>query len=193
MDYITIDDIKVYTGATYTAEQEVTLTAIGDALEDQMERYCNRTWNTEDFTESFDGGSNTFLVANPPIDEITSVEVSGRELSSGEYFNYGGYVKLDKHTNQRLQNVVIEYSVVAELPLPLKNALIQWVADTYTDQLISGTIDTEDVRTVSVGPVSVNYGQNTTQGTSGDSSSGLLSGVPEVVADVLKMYRKNPL
>jgi len=158
-----------------------------------MERYCNRTWNTEDFTESFDGGSNTFLVANPPIDEITSVEVSGRELSSGEYFNYGGYVKLDKHTNQRLQNVVIEYSVVAELPLPLKNALIQWVADTYTDQLISGTIDTEDVRTVSVGPVSVNYGQNTTQGTSGDSSSGLLSGVPEVVADVLKMYRKNPL
>ena len=196
MDYITIEDIKAYSGVDYTEDQETLLTSIGTALEAQMEKYCNRSFASEEFTEKFDGGVDTFLVANPPITSPTVTEDEDEIVQGQDYFNYGSYIKFVTKAWEGNQNIVITYTG-GGLPVPLKNALIQWVLEVYGDQLVSGEgIDTEAVKNVSVGPVSVNYGQTAleaSQGTQSSSSSGLLSGVPEVVADVLKLYRKNPL
>jgi len=196
MDYITIADIKGYTGLTYTAEQEALLTSIGTALEDFIERYCNRSFKEDSYIEKFDGGVDTFIIANPPIITITSVKENGEELVEDEdFFNYGSYIQFPTKAFSGHQNIEIEYVNTVAFPEPLKSALIEWVIYKYNEQVLSGgSISTEALKSISVGPVSVNYGESLlSEGSQTSSSSGLLSGVPEDVADVLKLYRKSPL
>lgn len=148
------------------------------------------------FTEKFDGGVNTFLVANPPIIEVISVSEDEEELVADEdYFNYGSYIKFPTKAFSGHQNVVIKYAN-EYFPDALKQALIQWILEVYETQLAGGgaTVEVGEVKSVSVGPVSVTYGSpDSSEGSQTSSSSGLLSGVPEEVADVLRLYRKNPL
>src|SRR3989344_4102297 len=200
MVYLTIAEIQAYTGATYTAGQQTLLTAIEAAFVDFIHKYCNRRWVAASYQEKYDGGTSLDYLNNGREKSNTTIDfvkVDGEAVTVGqEVFSYGNFIKFISPTTAGAQRVEIKYTVTANLPSDIRQALIKWVTDEYGKQGAGGgaTTDVGEVRRVSVGPVSVEYGsQAETEGSQTSSSTGLLSGVPEDVADVLRLHRREPL
>lgn len=65
------DNFKTYAGIT-TTDDDTLIDSIIDRASDRIETFCNRKFMTRDFSETYDGGSETVQLRNYPV---TAVEI----------------------------------------------------------------------------------------------------------------------
>lgn len=76
MAIITVAEYKAFAGIT-ASTWDAQLAVIIPALQDVIERWCNRTFDTATFTEKHDGaGTDELNLRNPPIASVTSVTIT---------------------------------------------------------------------------------------------------------------------
>jgi hypothetical protein len=180
MAYLAYTDLETFLNITLGAGGRTLATAIITAIEAFTDHYCNRTWTSTsltEITETFDGGTDTFYVKNPPIASIVTVTEDGDELSStdGDYYVYDTYVKFPVKALSGYQTVVIKYKTSATtIPADLKHALVQWASQIFKSQSDGGKVASR----VASGPVSVDFLAK--------------DGIPAFVQLVLDSYRLTP-
>lgn len=178
--YITYTDVANYLGVTLTVPQQAQVTALIAQIQSYIEKYCNRKWDVAGTqTELFDGGTNVFFVKYPEISSISSVKVDGDTYT--DFHNYKTHVKLEIIATEGWQNVEIKYTQVSGVPEDIKLVMIQWCAGEYLSAQTGG----QSPQSVTVGPVTVNYG-------SGSESHELGDAVPDLYQSILDQYRLEP-
>lgn len=177
--YFDDSDVATYMNDTLTANGIDFLAQCIPAICAFVDKYCNRTWTTADdtvqITETFDGGTDTFIISTPPINSIVSVTINGNLQDSNFYYNYKTYIQLFDAAEIGNQNVVIVYTTNANTcPVDLKQALIMWAAR----MLDESDDDGKQTTRVQSGPIASYFKQE------GD--------IPDFVLRVLDSYRLTP-
>lgn len=189
--YITYSDIETYLGITLTAPQQAQVTAIIEGLEAFINTYCNRQFTVGNYVETYDGNTDTFTIANPPVTAINSITVDGSAVDNADIYNYGSFIRLAGKAGAGLLNVAIDYEGGLAFPDDLKFALIQWTANEY-QAIGSGG---QDVESVQIGQVSINY--DTSSNNESSTSNSVFGkdggGLPPYVANVLEKYKLEPM
>ena len=105
------------------------------ASSSQVETYCNRVFETQDYSESYDGNASDILfMNNTPIVSVTSLSIEGEGLDPDEFKVYDDYVRLVSglFTPGQL-NVSVQYSAgyydpqTESPPADVEDACIQLV------------------------------------------------------------------
>jgi hypothetical protein len=178
MSYVLRVDIETFLDITLSANGQALVDSLIPAIEKYAEDYCGRVWNkgaSDDITEVFDGGTDLFFPANPPIASIQSITIQGSVYDLTRAYNYGSHIKLSSKAVDIPRAVVIVYRTSATaIPADLKHALIRWISEVFKSSDDAGKVTGR----VSSGPVSVDY---LTQ-----------DGIPKFVEMVLNKYRLEP-
>lgn len=176
MSYLTNDEVADFLNITLEAAGAALVDDIIAALSAWVNTATGRTWATEastDIVEKFDGGGSQFVVAKAPIASVSSVKVDGSSLTTDEYYIYDYMVRTDRFTSPGFLNVEITYRTSATtIPLDLKHALLQWVAQVFKSSTDGGKIATR----VSSGPASIDFAAK--------------EGVPELMKVAIAQHRK---
>jgi len=106
------------------------------ASSSQVETYCNRVFETQDYSESYDGNASDILfMNNTPIVSVTSLSIEGEGLDPDEFKVYDDYVRLVSRLFTPGQlNVSVQYSAgyydpqTESPPADVEDACIQLVA-----------------------------------------------------------------
>ena len=81
MAIITAAEWKTYAGIT-AITYDARLAVLIPALQDAVQRWCNRVFDTATFTELHDGvGNGALILKNPPIVSVTSVTIADADNS----------------------------------------------------------------------------------------------------------------
>jgi hypothetical protein len=179
MAYIARSDVETFLNITLTANGQALVDALIAAIEAYVDRECNRTWtkgSSDNITETFDGGTDTFFLLNTPVASIQSFTVGGTAYDLGNIYNYGSYLKTKSVVGSKPREIVIVYRTSANtIPADLKHAIVRWISEIFKSQDDAGKVASR----VTSGPVSVEY---LTQ-----------DGIPKFVEDVIKHYRLYPI
>lgn len=118
MALITLAEAKTHLNLSASTASDTELNAMILVACELVQAYADRTWDVGSVTQTFDGGGDTFLLAQSPITSVTSVTVSGTALAATAYSASlsAGIVWTDVPTTCDRQNVVIVYAVGAASP-----------------------------------------------------------------------------
>ena len=84
-----------------------------------VQAHADRVWDVQSVTQTFDGGSDVFLLSKSPITAITSVTVGGTATTNYRANLTSGIVWTDFCTYPTRQSVVIVYAVGTAAPSEL--------------------------------------------------------------------------
>ena len=122
--------------ATTTDDDEIT-----EFLDDATfiaEGYCDRTWTVASRTQTFDGGSTTFVLSKSPVTSITSVTSNGVALAASAYQSdlANGIVKTYSPTVSGLASVSIVYVVgeAGTVPVGARKGCLEILAHLWETQ-----------------------------------------------------------
>lgn len=177
MSYIVNADIGKFLNITLTPDGQTLADSLIAAVDAFIDSQCNRTWtinNGTNIVETFDGGYDTFF-PKQHVKTIVSITENGATIDPGNYFNYGYYIRFKYTTVDIPQTVIITYKTDDNaLPVDLKQAEIQWIADMFKSSNDAGKVTSR----VSMGPISVDFLAQ--------------DGIPKFVQMIINKYRLQP-
>lgn len=173
---ITYTDVETFLNIDLATGGQSLVNALIADVEAYAASYCNRNFEPGDseITEYFDGGTDIFFVATPPVKSITSVKVDGVLYNATYVYNYRHYIQLDAPASRGNLSVEIKYKSDMTASADLKQALVRWVAEIFQSQKDAG----KPVKRKSVGQVSLDFDTH--------------QGIPDYVQKVLDKYRLMP-
>ncbi len=178
MAYIVNTDVGKYLNITLTTDGQALVDSLIAAVDAYIDSYCNRTWtinSTTNIVETFDGNIDT-LFPKQHVKTIVSITENGQALDTSKYWNYGSYIKLAHTAIDLPQTIVLTYKTDDNaLPIDLKQAEIQWVADMFKSANDAGKVTSR----VSMGPIGVDFL--------------VQDGIPKFVAMIITKYRLQPV
>lgn len=110
MPIIDLSEAKAHLNIKTTGS-DTELQSMVDVACSLVQEYADRSWDDAEVVQSFDGGTDTFLLSRSPIVAIASVEVDGVETDNFTASLSSGIVWTKFHPRRDRQNVVITYSV----------------------------------------------------------------------------------
>lgn len=183
---VTPEDINAYLDQKVSAKDDPQLDFKQKLIErcaTAIERETGHILQSGNFSDTFDGnGGRGFFLPRYPVNSITSVTQNGATLPTTSYAlkTAIGFIKFKDFTVEGWQNYVVNYNagygytsgtVANNVPLPLRDACIKWVAYTYK----KATERRFGVSAISSADQSVTYFEK---------------GVPEDVEAILSRYRR---
>ena len=205
--YIQKTDVEAYMNLTLTGNGQLLFNLLLPAMQDMVDQYCNRSWNTTNpITEYFDAiqaetapyAQDTFFVGCPKISQtpadinaplakgIISVTVGGVEWDMKYVYSYDTHVKLwlrpmtimlPNPMGFKSIKIVYNSEAAGNVPPLIKLALIQWIARKIQTSSDSG----KDAVRVQAGTVNVQYRPDG------------IGEMPDFVKQALDQYRLTPL
>lgn len=110
---ITLQELKDYLEITST-DKDTLLQKLVDASSDFVKDYTGYEWVETEYRETIDGpGSNSVVLSQRPVQDLTSVKIDSTELTSDKYVVYENEaIVTRKYENfpQDLQNVEVQYT-----------------------------------------------------------------------------------
>lgn len=157
----TIENLEVYTGKTITAsEDEAIYTSLINSVSAEIEKLCNRHFNSDSYDETYDIDGNSINLKQYPIISITSVEygspfdASNRTaLDADQYFTYDdeGIVSLSLRFNRASQWVNVVYNAgYVTLPDDLVQIANKWVENQFNNTSVNSSIKKEKLGDYSI-------------------------------------------
>jgi hypothetical protein len=201
MSYIAQSDVEAYLGVSLTPAGVATFNVMQPLLQDQIDNYCNRTWNlTNPITENFDAmqmvgqsslANYTFFPKNkvsetvnntlyPLAKGIINVTVGTAPLDMNYVVSYGTHIKLSASFPSVLlanplgfKMIQIQYNADLSLPPAIKGAFILWMGRMINTAPDAG----KEVNKVQSGTVIAQF------------TPDKVGGIPDYVKMVLDNYR----
>lgn len=136
-----LQDVKTYIAKTDT-NSDAALTALITNVSAAIETYCNRTFASQSYTETRNGGcGQKMFLANGPVTAVASVTVNGQTVLEAPDASSGGFV-FDSNVvyirpggagpqefYKGIQNVTVQYTAgYASTPSDVNLACVMWVA-----------------------------------------------------------------
>lgn len=118
MAIIDLDDAKAHLNITSTSNDTELQTMVDRACA-LVQAHADRLWDVQSVTQTFDGGTDTFLLSKSPITAITSVTVGGTATTNYTASLPSGIVWLGFCAPATRQSVVIVYAVGDAAPSEL--------------------------------------------------------------------------
>lgn len=138
MNLCTLDNVKTFLSLT-TSGSDVLLTELITRVSKSIESYCDRTFDSQSYTEYFDGGSEVFP-SNYPITTVTSVHYdTNREYGTDDLIDSTYYTTIDSRSiafddeYKKYPNAlkVVYTAGLSSVPEDLKQACIDEVARVF--------------------------------------------------------------
>lgn len=118
MALIDLTEAKAHLNISTTASDTELQTMVNRACA-LVQAHADRVWDVGSVTETFDGGTDTFLLSKSPITAITSVTVNGTATTNYRASLSSGIVWTGFCTYPARQSVVIVYAVGDAAPSEL--------------------------------------------------------------------------
>jgi hypothetical protein len=173
MSYINSTDVQTYLNRTLKTQGLNQVNAIIPAVEEFLEKACNRTWgSTGETTEVFDGGGTRLFPKHTPIASVSSLTVDDQPLVEREdFFVYDGFISMGYPTTKGHRNVSLTYTPAESLPADVKHAMVRWAAQIYLEAKDGGKVITR----LQQGPMTLEYSAK--------------DGIPQFVQEVIGRHR----
>lgn len=121
-----------------TATRGSLLSALGNAVQSEVERQIGRTLTETEFVEEYDGdGKSHLILRNDPITKLTDVSVNGAPLDLSNVAFRQQHILLTDGTvfPWGTNNVVVSYSAGFRVPPPdLVHACVEWAGMLFKDR-----------------------------------------------------------
>jgi hypothetical protein len=177
-DLTTLANVEAWLKLQPGNDDEALLSRLITAVSDMVERWCNRPFLTEDFTETRDGtGSNRMAFGNFPVTAVESVVIDGRVIPAGDAVQTPGFYF--KKTMLYLNgyrflagsgNVALSYTAgYAEVPPAVEQAVIETIGMRYRERDRIG---------------------QSSKGIAGETTAYLIKDLPPSAQTALQPYRK---
>ncbi len=176
-DLTTLDNVKAWLGLDQTTD-DVLLTRLISAASGFIQKWCCRSFASQDYTEVRDGtGTRRLAFANYPVTAVTGLVIDGRPIPASAGFGQPGYVFADIMLTlhgfvfeRGLSNVAIAYTAgYASIPLDLEQAAIELISLRYRE----------------IGRIGI-----ASKSQAGETTSFITRDMPSSVATALAKYQK---
>lgn len=143
MNIISSADVARQLNRTLSAGESTLAQAICDGLNAWLERFCRRKFASAQYTEKFDGGRDTYRIANAPISGTPTITIDGVAFT-GTITVDGSLIKLSETAKTGWRIVSITYTGgFAAAPKDLVQALTEIATDHFQAATAGGRVITE--------------------------------------------------